>query len=413
MKDLFVITPGFRTINTTYANGTGSTTLVNSASHHIYRASSGYVGKRSKSHPNYPNAYHINVQEYSLENTSYDAVYANGQHDVAYGPYLSRTNYGCEIIPGYPGGNSLDIRALDALTDNTRGDLDLSVDFAEWHQTRDMFRLSKQVEDLTRVFARKFGVLKVAGNAYLQYIYGVKPLISDIFGAADESMRIVLNKIERYKSRATDYYVPKQVGMWTPNGYQYYDVVGGKVKVSISYGIMLNTAMSDLSRWTSLNPVSIAWELLPYSFVADWFLNVGGYLRNLETSLLYSNRFVSGYRTALTAADVSVEKYAKMTGNPVGSYLFRGTYRNRDISRTVLNSYPAPSLPSFRARLGSSRLLNAASLLTTLLSSGGHPSKSAHSLAKERRVQSDVNRQRKRALPNTNVSYWPPGYIHM
>lgn len=36
------------------------------------------------------------------------------------------------------------------------------------------------------------------------------------------------------------------------------------------------------------NPLSVAWELIPFSFVVDWFLPIGKYLDALDVPLLYT-----------------------------------------------------------------------------------------------------------------------------
>jgi hypothetical protein len=45
------------------------------------------------------------------------------------------------------------------------------------------------------------------------------------------------------------------------------------------------TATENISAARSLgltDPLSIAWELIPYSFVVDWFIPIGSYLENLN-----------------------------------------------------------------------------------------------------------------------------------
>lgn len=415
MKNVDYYHPGFRHYQEFNANGTIAVdTYQNTADRHIHVYSTGYAGPRSKSNPEPLHEFHYNTQDYTLVQVKGDYDYASGYKIRSSGPYLSRSVNGCVINFSSPINlAALENRALDDLSDKSRGDLDLSIDVAEWHQTAKMINATRQVEDLTRVFARRFGAVKSIGNAYLQYIYGVKPLIADAYAAADELTRAAMCKIERITARATDYVQPVSVTFPSFNGLVDIPVKSGKTKVSISFGIDLVTNDWDLSRWTSLNPWSIAWELLPYSFVADYFFNVGGYLRNLETSLLSANRFRSGYKTVLSATEVECWKLVQQSGDPTVNALFTGGGRFRNLDRTILTQYPTPYLPSFQARLGSSRLLNCAALLTTLLKSGGRPSRSAHSQAIERRVQRGVNRARRNALPTENVSQWPPGYIHL
>jgi hypothetical protein len=122
--------------------------------------------------------------------------------------------------------------------------------------------------------------------------------------------------------------------------------------------------------------VSLGWELIPYSFVVDWFIDVGSYLRNLETALLFGTIFKSGFVSELYAVDL-VDDYlpsflinTKQTDTATWWLLTKATSRRRyrEFYRTKLTSYPFPRKPTFKVDLGSQRLLSAASLLRQILS---------------------------------------------
>jgi len=55
-------------------------------------------------------------------------------------------------------------------------------------------------------------------------------------------------------------------------------------KASIVYGVA-NGGLNSLSQLGITNPASLAWELLPYSFVLDWMYPVGNYLSSLDYHL--------------------------------------------------------------------------------------------------------------------------------
>lgn len=119
-----------------------------------------------------------------------------------------------------------------------------------------------------------------------------------------------------------------------------------------------------LSKFSSLNPISIAWEMMPFSFVADWFYDVGGYMRNLESSIVFGSLFDSGFTTYTYRF---VHK-----GHVIGSYSDPGGYQNIDwvgsqsrtgLDRQILTGSPVPLIPKFTTDLSSGRLLNAAALL--------------------------------------------------
>jgi hypothetical protein len=123
----------------------------------------------------------------------------------------------------------------------------------------------------------------------------------------------------------------------------------------------------DLSRWSSLNPVSFAWEVIPYSFVVDWFYDVSSYLRNLETCLLYNSRFISGYKSELFVhRSKGVASYKGNQGGEVHEIAAVSYGRTVQFQRSVLSSYPRPHAPTFKVQLGWERLLSAAALTTQL-----------------------------------------------
>lgn len=124
-----------------------------------------------------------------------------------------------------------------------------------------------------------------------------------------------------------------------------------------------------LSKFTTLNPISFVYENIPFSFVADWAWNVGGYLRSIESAILAQSVFVGGWEVKTT--------YAMASGSIAGSYAdsantrsvsYGGGYKVYKFkARSVLASPPVPSIPRFKVELSSGRMLNAAALLTNLL----------------------------------------------
>jgi len=340
-----------------------------SASENIFiRTSTGYTGAKPKVRPRPKHAYTFNQQRNVLTHRAL-YKYTNGDVEEAYGAGLAATINGATLLPIYD-WSSLQNQALDKLTKLTRGDLDLSIDLAEAGKTLKMLKLTDQVVEMTQLAAKRFGPIRVLSSGWLAWQYGVRPLLGSIFGLADESIRIVINKTERHTARATGTYMPKFVNVNAVVGSVDFPVpVQKPVKVSVTYGVDLRSSQFDLARFTSLNPLSIAWELTPFSFVADWFFNLGGYLRNMETALLYGNKFNSGYRTRLAVGQVAfrLADVGVGAGEVSHSSIWGGSTSFTSIERTILTAYPAPSFPSFEAKLGSSRMLSAAALLGGLL----------------------------------------------
>lgn len=260
-----------------------------------------------------------------------------------------------------------------ALEDNTaklyellRGSLDLSIDAFQARQTAKMFHVASQLED---IFLRRASAIRKVGSLWLQYVYGWRPLASTIYGIAEESRRVVCARVRTIDVRShVRFEESESINRNFPTGvvrvpYQYKG--GVVVKRRASYTI----PGLDLGRWTSLNPLSIAWELMPYSFVIDWVVNVGGFLRTLESASLYAKNFTGGFQSILRYQDT---KWSVVSTKHNASYktlltTCSGTKKDRSFSRTLLTSTPFPKPPKLQLQLGSGRLLNAAALLSQRL----------------------------------------------
>jgi hypothetical protein len=121
---------------------------------------------------------------------------------------------------------------------------------------------------------------------------------------------------------------------------------------------------------SSMNPISIAWELMPWSFVVDWFVNMSGYMRAIETAIAYDSYFHSGYKTVTEKHDCTFRCATAPfldSGLAIQPALTNGTLTRRSSFRLVLSSYPMPNRPSINIGLGSGSLMSVAALLGSKL----------------------------------------------
>lgn len=255
--------------------------------------------------------------------------------------------------------------ALNRLNEKVRGSLDLTVGLAEIGST---MRMLTGMRKCVREFSR-LGT-KDAANAWLQFQYGWRPMLSDIFGAANESVRYTLNRMQMFRARVTlpldeTFVQSRRLNSGT---YPTYGKVRGKT--SCTFAVRMRVKDFDIFRWMSLNPVSLGWELIPYSFVVDWVYDVGSYLRNLETQCLYNTEFVSGYRSELFAYQSEQEAPSGLTDSTSHSTekyttasVWKASTQETWFQRTPLVSYPGPRLPTFKVDLGSMQMLSAAALM--------------------------------------------------
>lgn len=265
----------------------------------------------------------------------------------------------------FPAG--LRARILDKLSEKVRGSLDLSVDLAQIGKTARMFTATENARLFAQTFRGWRGLIKGVSDARLAFAYGWKPLAGSIYGVLDETLNHVLSELTTVRVKATEP-IGSSLEKFTFENYgDLYATCEREGRYTTELCVVMKTKSHDPARWSSLNPASIAWELLPYSFVVDWVLDVGGYLRNLETSLLYANSFVQGYRSEGMFFDGKWSGSSSRADgyNPRNTYSVdaHASYRHRQFTRSVLSSYPVPRLPSFEVDLGTGRLFNLAALL--------------------------------------------------
>lgn len=134
------------------------------------------------------------------------------------------------------------------------------------------------------------------GDQFLEYHFGWEPLIQDMHNAAQTlsktdfgSHRVVS------KGSCTDKYVDRSEQH--SFGVTYTSVRTRTVQYRARYGavIQVNNPNAYLAnQYGLINPLSIAWEAVPFSFVADWFGNIGQCLSamtdfvGMDVSLAYN-----------------------------------------------------------------------------------------------------------------------------
>jgi len=293
-----------------------------------------------------------------------------GTTQVGYFDYLN--NVGTEFGPSWDRSLVYNM-ALSRLNEKVRGDLDLGLSLIEAASTGRMIKALAPLSNLKNLSG--WGSTRDVANGWLSWQYGWKPLMQDVFKAADESTRSTMNLLQKVRASASlplpgSYKCVRSIG----NSNAYFSGRGwGSGKQSCRISLTVETGF-DLARWSSMNPASFAWEAIPYSFVVDWLIGVGGYLRNLETAVFYRSRFVKGYVSEIFAYDgIEYMPYQQILILPSANrilYNAEAHVRKREFYRTKLTSYPLPRLPGFRVNLSSERVLSAGALLRTFFSEG-------------------------------------------
>lgn len=276
-----------------------------------------------------------------------------------------------------------DIKAYEKLKGAIHDTAALGVDFAEIRQTQHMAArafgtIARVIHDVKHgnftMASRRLGmyfvppktdVRKSWANNFLEYHFGWSPLLGDIHDA----VKVLNNPVATFnlaRGRGANY---RQVvekdespssSVWSYRWYDtyYYTQQGARVRA------ITNRNLHSLDQFGLLNPAVIAWELVPFSFVVDWFANVGNVLASfsdfagMTLESTYTSRkyfvFCHGFNKYRPG-------YSPQTSNPIQ---WQGT--GLQVTRSTSLTSPTFSVKTLRLP-SSTRLVTAAALVTQLL----------------------------------------------
>lgn len=329
----------------------------------------------------------------SVQQLFHDTIQKTLQTDYFYGGF--QASWREQRLP-IPGANSaLERRATSsALLKLKNQSINFGVAFGEYKETAELVssvatRIAKGVRAFRNKNPRSWGqVVKnqtsaaINGrkgsprgsgipNAWLELQYGWNPLMSDVNSAASS-----------LSSSAS-------------SGHPFRCHVKGRAKndlSSTSWGTASSAANSGLLRVRSgqefclvradyelaspllatisslglTNPLEIVWELVPYSFVVDWFLPVGNWLSTMDAD--FGWRFLGGSVTLGNQYSVQGSgPIDRQINDPLDRQTFSGScYSRQQVLQFVRRVYltpPTAGLPTLKNPLSSGHVANALSLL--------------------------------------------------
>lgn len=184
-------------------------------------------------------------------------------------------------------------------------------------------RDAKRFRDLPKAFA----------NAYLEIIFGWAPLLKDIH-AAGHALASIKPDYQTVKAQAGG---PFQARKPTQFGETEFN---GSVAVKLAVGVSVsnpNTWM--LERLGLLNLGAVAWDLVPWSFVVNMFVNTGQLMNSLTdfTGLAFDDE--GTFTRSIRGSGYEIVRYGNKTST--------ATWVATPTIRTLLAKPPTPRL-SFR-----------------------------------------------------------------
>jgi len=205
-----------------------------------------------------------------------------------------------------------------------------------------------------------------ASSDWLSLQYGVKPLMQDVYGAAeavaqahvdgllDVTRHVGTSTIKRLSNRTVEV-----------NG------VIGRTYCSDSYtakfvvrAAVPRPVLQSVASLGFTNPASLIWELTTASFIVDWFINIGDYLNYLDSYSAY--QFLDGSFTVFqkTMSGCVVDGSGSTVFGPTECHS-RGKHTIVSCTREVLDTWPVLSLPRIKSPLSVQHALNSLALFRT------------------------------------------------
>lgn len=210
-------------------------------------------------------------------------------------------------------------------------------------------RKAKSVKDVHRF----------AAQSWLEMRYGWQPIIFDTYNIA----QYVADTIYRQpyediisKGVASIRGTALRASTIYSNGGECHQIC----RYDASYRIS-NKAIRNVANLGLTNPANIAWELMPFSFVIDWFLPVGNYMKSF--SVFHGLQLVSCSSTYVERMDFKCSIISP--GHIPGA---EGHFKMTYITRAVERNAPSVPLPNFSLyeRLNGYRIADAISLMRVI-----------------------------------------------
>jgi hypothetical protein len=217
-------------------------------------------------------------------------------------------------------------------------------------------------------------VAQFAAQSWLEYSYAWKPLLSDMYAQAEnlatyltEHSYVVREARASAKTERTYFETVNQSSLlWkTTKRVKVMNRRSYVVRYRIPEGAKTVANVFGLE-----NPALIAWELVPFSFVADWFLPIGSFLEGLTAyrGLEFAGGTTTWTRRANIECTISLLGGSGTNPRQWTDNLKPEVATNQIVGKTrdVLTSFPEPRLPEFKDPRSFAHAASAISLIQSV-----------------------------------------------
>lgn len=300
---------------------------------------------------------------------NYSFYIIRGKQSLSYYAGSPRYQYSLNTLPPYPFNNNDINKGLSKLSEKIKGhDFNLAVNAAQIGQVTDM------VVDTLRTFrntmkyirrgdianaARQLGTgprrnrfrSKSISGRWLELQYGWLPLCSDVFEASKAIEAANSVRTKRFRAsirRGADFNASQGPGTYSGIG---------RNQGILSYTTELLEIPSAARNLGLLDPATVAWEVIPFSFVVDWFIPIGTYIENLSYIPFLSGRSMTTKFAKFSASAKNVVDFGPLF--KAGSCTIETVRMDRIVGGLTV---PRPQFNPFDLAFSGKRIYNAAAL---------------------------------------------------
>lgn len=227
----------------------------------------------------------------------------------------------------------------------------------------------KQISSITKTS------VKEVANAYMEARYALRPLMYDIRNTMEAVADKVPAKYTTFRAYKADIAEVTDSNFLLREVTGDYRMTGTSVanrSLEVRAGVLtMVEAFNAFARWGCGDILQTAWELVPFSFIVDWFFQVGKLISSWAPKI--------GLRTLASwyvVDDMTTLSVTAVTGTSLASgYNYINIYnRSGTYSKVIRNRYRLPNpdrpiLPSCNIRLNNLKLLDLSIIGTAIATS--------------------------------------------
>lgn len=240
-------------------------------------------------------------------------------------------------------------------------------------------RLIKIIKKIKRLDAKALAnelSAKELSDRYMELRYALRPLMYDVKGASaalnteasDVAKRITFRDMGTYHDddSSTVTYPQSATNLYGTWEYDIVRTTKWERDVVVRAGVLTELeTLNALNIWGMTQPVESLWELVPFSFIIDWFINVGSVI-SAWTPNYGLQALASWYTVETREYQYLAEKHINCKATNGTNQNYKVIAYNRDKSnlwydKTVISKVRIPEprrpiLPSFSIRLNTWKL---------------------------------------------------------